>query len=116
MNTAAWDIQAHNAQKGVPAGPSVVDGNELPYTPEALTKKKSNYANRATADPESKCYLPGVPRISYMPFPFQIVQTPTQVTFLYEYPNAVSGAPPASRPLHCSGRRRCRARPRRIAR
>jgi hypothetical protein len=89
MNTAAWDIQAHNAQKGVPAGPGVVDGNELPYTPGALTKKKSNYESRATADPESKCYLPGVPRITYMPFPFQIVQTPAQVTFLYEYAHAV---------------------------
>ena len=89
MNSAAWDIQDHNAQKGVPAGRGVVEGNELPYEPEALATKKSNYENRATADPESKCYLPGVPRITYMPFPFQIVQTPAQVTFLYEYAHAV---------------------------
>ncbi len=89
MNTAVWDIQDHNAQRGVPAGLGVVDGNELPYKPEAAARKKSNYANRATLDPESKCYLPGVPRVTYMPFPFQIVQTASQVTMLYEYAHAV---------------------------
>jgi len=89
MNTAVWDIQDHNAQKGVPAGLGVVEGNELPYKPEAAAKKKSNYDNRATMDPESKCYLPGVPRVTYTPFPFQIVQTPSQVTMLYEYAHAV---------------------------
>ena len=89
MNTASWDIQDHNAQKGVPAGIGVVDGNELPYKPDALAKKKSNADNRATLDPESKCYLPGVPRASYLPFPFQIVQAPSQVTILYEYAHTV---------------------------
>jgi hypothetical protein len=89
MNTAAWDIQDHNAQKGIPAGQGVVEGNELPYTAEAAAKKKLNFENRATADPETKCYLPGVPRATYMPFPFQIVQSPTQVTILYEYAHTV---------------------------
>ena len=89
MNTAVWDIQDHNAQKGVPAGIGVVEGNDLPYKPEALAKKKSNYEKRATLDPESKCYLPGVPRVTYMPFPLQIVQTPAQVTVLYEYAHTV---------------------------
>ena len=89
MNTAAWDIQDHNAQKGIPAGQGVVEGSELPYTTAAAAKKKANFDNRATADPESKCYLPGVPRITYMPFPFQIVQTPAQVTILYEYAHTV---------------------------
>ena len=89
MNTAVWDIQDHNAQQGVPAGLGVVEGNDLPYKPEALAKKKSNYANRATLDPEAKCYLPGVPRVTYTPFPFQIVQTPAQVTLLYEYAHTV---------------------------
>jgi len=89
MNTANWNIQDHNAEKGVPAGQGVVEGNELPYTPAAAAKRKSNYENRATADPESKCYLPGVPRVTYMPFPFQIVQTPEQITVLYEYAHAV---------------------------
>jgi len=88
MNTAAWDIQDHNAQKGVPAGLGVVVGNDIPYKPEALAKKRQNYDNRATADPESKCYLPGVPRIMYMPHPFQIFQKPGQITMLFEYVHA----------------------------
>ena len=89
MNTAVWDIQDHNAEKGIPAGLGVVEGGELPYTPAAAQKKKANFENRATADTEAKCFLPGVPRITYMPFPFQIVQTPAQVTILYEYAHAV---------------------------
>ena len=89
MNTAFWDIQDHNAQKGIPAGLGVVESNELPYKPEAAAKKRSNFENRAAGDPESKCYLPGVPRAAYMPFPFQIVQTPSQVTMLYEYAHTV---------------------------
>ena len=89
MNTAAWDIQDHAAQKGVPGGPGVVEGNEIPYQPWALARKNTNYAQRATLDPEAKCYLPGVPRLTYMPFPFQIVQTPDEVIMLYEYVHAV---------------------------
>jgi len=89
MNTANFDIQDHAAQKGVPAGQGVVEGNEIPYTPAALAKKLENSKKRATDDPESKCYLPGVPRITYMPFPFQILQTPGQVTILYEYVHAI---------------------------
>src|SRR5438874_5153968 len=76
LNTAAWDIQDHAATLGVPGGQGVVEGNEIPYQPSALAKKRENYANRRTADPETKCYEPGVPRITYMPHPFQIVQTP----------------------------------------
>ena len=89
MNTASWDIQDHSAQKGVPAGQGVVEGNEIPYQPLAAAKKKENFEHRLTADLETRCYLPGVPRITYMPFPFQIVQTPNQVTILYEYVHAV---------------------------
>ena len=98
MNTAAWDIQDHSAQKGVPGGQGVVEGNDIPYQPWALAKKKENYEQRATLDPETKCYLPGVPRIMYMPFPFQIIQKPNELTLLYEYVHAVryiftNGAP-----------------------
>jgi hypothetical protein len=89
MNTAAWDIQDHAAQKGVPGGPGVVEGNEIPYKPEALAQKKKNYEQRATLDPETKCYLPGVPRITYMGFPFQIIQKPNELTILYEYVHTV---------------------------
>lgn len=89
LNTAAWDIQDHNAQLGIPAGQAVVQGNEIPYLPAALKKKQENLANRNTLDPETKCFLPGVPRITYMPFPFQIVQSREQVTILYEYVHAI---------------------------
>jgi len=90
LHTSAWlDIQDHSAAKGVPAGQGIVVGNELPYKPEALAKRKTNFASRETADPVLKCYLPGVPRITYMPFPFQIFQTPQMVGFLYEYVHAV---------------------------
>jgi hypothetical protein len=85
VNTAAWDILDHQAELDVPAGRGVVEGNEIPYQPWALAKKQENLKNRATADPETKCYLPGVPRITYLPYPFQIVQTADKVTILYEY-------------------------------
>jgi len=89
MNAAAWNIQDHAAEKDVPAGRGVVEGNDIPYRPEALVKKQENFKNRATADPETKCYLPGVPRIMYMPYPFQIAQAPTQISILFEYVHAV---------------------------
>ena len=85
MNTANFDIQDHSAQPGVPAGQGVVEGNELPYQPEALARKKQNYASRATADPEAKCLAPGVPRLMYMPHPFQIVQGSRKVFMQFEY-------------------------------
>jgi hypothetical protein len=88
-NTAAWDLQAHSAQKDLPAGLGVVEGNEIPYQPWAAAKKQKNFANRATADPETKCFLPGVPRITYMPYPFQIFQTPKHIAITYEYVHAV---------------------------
>ena len=89
LNTAAWDIQDHAARLGVPAGKGVVEGNEIPYQPSALAKKKENFEQRATLDPETKCYLPGVPRITYMPYPFQIIQQADKVAIVYEYVRAV---------------------------
>lgn len=97
VNSAAWDIQDHPGQLfpglpprfAMPGGQSVVEGNEIPYQPSALKKKQENYAKRQTADPENYCFLPGVPRITYMPFPFQIFQTPGQITITYEYLHAV---------------------------
>jgi hypothetical protein len=89
VNTAAWNILPHPAEAGVPAGLGVVDGDAIPYTSMAAVKQQENYANRATLDPETKCWLPGVPRATYMGFPFQIVQTPTQTSFLYEYAHTV---------------------------
>src|SRR5437588_7850208 len=98
LNAANWDLQGHAAQPSlvvslgaigaVPGGQSVVEGGEIPYRPEALAKKKENYANRLKLDPEVKCYLPGVPRATYMPYPFQIIQTPKHILIAYEYDNA----------------------------
>jgi hypothetical protein len=98
LNTANWDIQEHAAGAGpvvalgaagaVPAGLGVVEGDAIPYLPEAAAKKKANFENRLTADPEIKCYLPGVPRATYMPYPFQIVQTPKYILMAYEYAGA----------------------------
>jgi hypothetical protein len=89
LNTAAWDLEDHQARLGVPAGQAVVEGGEIPYQPWALAKKKENFDKRATLDPDSKCYLPGVPRITYMPYPFRIVQQADKISILYEYSQIV---------------------------
>ena len=90
INTAAWDIQDHSASLGVPPGPGVVEGNELPYRPEALEQKKQNFAKRATDDPGfAKCFLPGVPRATYMPYPFEIIQNTNIIGIRYAFARAV---------------------------
>ena len=89
VNTAAWNLQNHVAEKGIPAGLGVVEGDEIPYQPWALKKKAENTRTHTTSDPETKCYLPGVPRITYMPYPFEIVQTPKATAIMYEYVHAL---------------------------
>ena len=89
VNSAAWNILPHAADPDVPAGLGVVEGNEIPYTAPAAARQRDNYANRAKLDPETKCWLPGVPRATYMGFPFQIVHTPSQISILYEYAHAM---------------------------
>ncbi len=88
VNAAVWNLEDHTASLGVPAGMGVVDG-EIPYLPSARARRQENSRNRLTDDPETQCYLVGVPRLTYMPYPFQIVQTPRQTTFLYEYVHAI---------------------------
>src|SRR4029453_13391213 len=90
LNTAAWDIQDHTGQLGIPPGQGVVEGNEIPYLPAAPEKKQQNFANRATADPaEAHCFMPGVPRATYMPLPFEIVQSKNTIAIRYEFAHAV---------------------------
>jgi hypothetical protein len=89
MNTAAEDLEAHNGRLGVPAGQGVVEGTVIPYKPEALAKRKENFEKRDTLDPENQCLLPGVPRITYTPGPFQIVQQADKILVMYEYRNAI---------------------------
>ena len=106
--TANWDLEAHSAAAGPytelvgawgaqPGGQSVVEGGVIPYRPEALARKQANFAQRAApsvpgdgvepplGDPELKCWMPGVPRSMYMPYPFQIVQTPETILITHEF-------------------------------
>jgi hypothetical protein len=126
LNEANYDIEAHLARPAmalrpgpyglvpaaptlalgavgaVPPGLGVVEGGEIPYKAEALAIKKQNQQDWLNRDPEIKCYLPGVPRAIYMPYPFQILQSASALTFVYEYAGAVRnillkdpGPPPA---------------------
>jgi len=99
VGSANWNLQDHQARSGpvlelgavlaVPAGLSVVEGNEIPYQSWAAAKQKENYENWLSRDPEVKCYLPGVPRATYMPYPFQILQTANNdILMAYEYASA----------------------------
>lgn len=85
VNSAVWNIEDHPAEFGIPAGQGVIDESQLPYLANAIPKRTENYLNRLTEDPEAKCFMAGVPRITYMPYPFQVMQTTDQVTILYEY-------------------------------
>lgn len=112
LNTANWELEEHAARPGLvvamgaigaePGGPGVVEGGEIPYLPAAREQKKANFEHRLTADPEVKCFLPGVPRATYLPYPFQIFQSEKAIFFAYEYDGAVRniylqdpGPPPA---------------------
>jgi hypothetical protein len=99
LNEANWDLEPHAAAQGtvlalgaqfsIPPGIGVVDGGSIPYKPEALAKKKENFANRLKLDPEVKCYMGGVPRSTYMPYPFQIIQGKDTIMIAYEFAGAV---------------------------
>jgi hypothetical protein len=100
MNSANWNLEAHSAEAlkefwalgslaAIPAGQSVVDGDgKIPYKPEARAKRDENRAGWPKSDPETNCYLPGIPRATYMPFPFQIVQGGGNILFVYTYASA----------------------------
>jgi hypothetical protein len=112
-NTANWDLLTHQArpmvaQPGllpntvvlaapvvalgalgwVPAGLGVVEGDEIPYNPWAAARKKENQEHWIDRDPEIKCFQPGIPRAMYMPHPFQIIQSNTQIQMVFEFANA----------------------------
>lgn len=101
MNEAHWNLEGHSAEAlaefspklgaiaAIPAGQSVVVGGQIPYRPEALAKRAENRAGWPASDPEAKCYMPGIPRATYMPYPFQIVQGEgDQILFSYTFANA----------------------------
>jgi hypothetical protein len=97
INTANWNLEDHSASAtafwqlgamfAIPAGQSVITDNNgtIPYTPAGLKKRTENQAGWPKADPEAKCYMPGLPRANYMPYPFQIVQGNKDILFVYEY-------------------------------
>lgn len=115
IGNAHWDIEPHTARAAlqmmdgpvvplpakpvlalgavgsVPSGYGVVAnaGGKIPYLPDALAIREEHRANYLESDPEVKCYLPGVPRATYMPYPFQIFQSDRKFFIAYEYAGAV---------------------------
>ncbi len=99
LDEANWNLEPHIAVQGpletlgaigaVAPGIGVVDGGKLPYLASALPQREKNRASRRTEDPEAKCFLPGVPRATYLPYPFQIVQSDTGIMIVYEFAGAV---------------------------
>ncbi len=85
----AQEVLALGAIGAVPSGWGIVEGGSIPYLPEALERRDENREHYLDRDPELRCYLPGVPRATYMPFPFQIFQSESHVLFAYEYAGAV---------------------------
>jgi hypothetical protein len=85
----AKELVALGAVGAIPGSIGVVDGGSIPYRSEALKIRDDNRANWLELDPEIKCYLPGVPRATYMPFPFQIFHNDDVLLFSYEYAGAV---------------------------
>jgi hypothetical protein len=99
VNSANWNLEAHSAQAidqfwqlgslaSIPAGKSVVVEATIPYNADGLAQRAENQAGWPNADPESTCYLPGIPRANYMPYPFQILQTESDILFVYAYHSA----------------------------
>ena len=95
LGSAHWDLEGHAARHGpyeplgalgaIPAGLGVVEGGKIPYQPWAADKRAENLENWLKLDPAVKCFMPGIPRATYMPFPFQIVQTPKSILVAYEF-------------------------------
>ncbi len=98
IGSAHWNIEPHMAQAGpivklgavgaIPGGLGIVDGGKIPYTKEALLQRDKNKANWLNLDPVVKCYLPGVPRATYLPHPFQIIQSNSDLLITYEFAGA----------------------------
>ena len=112
LGTAHWDLEAHVARPGlatepgpdgdvpaapvlalgaiggVPGGLGVVEGGRIPYRPAAAMQRLENFENALARDPEVKCFMPGIPRATYMPYPFRIVQSTNRILVIYEFASA----------------------------
>ena len=102
IGTAHWDLEDHPASAGhpdlgaigaVPPGQGVVEGGEIPYQAWAREQRQQNVENRLAEDPEAKCFMPGVPRATYLPYPFQIIQGDRKIMIVY-------GVAEANRTIH----------------
>jgi len=91
------NIESHAASQGPSglgavfsgrAGLDIVQGGEIPYTAAARARQRENAQHWVGRDPAAKCYMPGIPRATYMPYPFQIVQTEEYILFAYEFAGA----------------------------
>ena len=99
LNSANWNLEPHAASQGavetlgaigaVAPGLGVVEGGRIPYLPEAAAQRETNFANRRTGDPEARCFRPGLPRATYMPYPFRIFQTDTDIFVAYQFAGAI---------------------------
>jgi hypothetical protein len=98
---ANWNLEAHSAADlpqfpglgaiaAIPAGISYVDtpDGKIPYLPEALAHRDQNREDWPASDPEAKCYMPGIPRATYLPHPFYIMQGNRDILFAYEFATA----------------------------
>ena len=99
IGSAHWNLEGHSAEAlddfwqlgaigAIPAGRSVVAGGQIPYRPAALAQRAANRAGWPANDPEAKCYQPGIPRATYLPHPFRIVQGVGDMLFAYEFATA----------------------------
>lgn len=98
IGSTHWDVEPHAADFGplaelgaigaIPAGLGVVEGGEIPYTADARAQQQANKSDWLALDPVVKCYMPGIPRANYLPFPFQIIQSPEHVVMAYEFASA----------------------------
>lgn len=97
IGTAHWNLADHPPSAGlpemgaigaVPPGQGVVVGGEIPYQESALEQRERNFESRFTEDPEIRCYLPGVPRATYLPYPFQIIQGDQKIMIAYGFAEA----------------------------
>jgi hypothetical protein len=99
LNTAHWNLEPHvsdfpvllelGAQMAIPPGPGVVEGGAIPYLPAARAERDRRFENRLDEDPEGKCYLGGVPRSTYMPYPFQILQNTDDIIIYYQFATGI---------------------------
>ncbi len=96
--TINWNLEGHPSHDGVPASKTVIvdprDG-KIPYLPEARAKR---LAMNPADDPQAKCYMAGVPRVTYSPGPFQIIQSAGLVIIVYQDLHTYRYIPTTPRP------------------